>query len=173
MAQANAATYRVDSPKQRLSGPVRYGNWNHVVVTRRGYLYTMWMNGIKVGSFNSAADFSDTENTNPLVVGGCYMAAGRVTAKYQGALDDFRIFHRCLSDKEIDDLYKAGGDEPFMHGEGRVKIGPLIEPPERAHETKIALRGPAAQRHHSRTLRRRGEPVERRPLVAAGRLAAG
>ncbi len=34
-----------DVPESRLHSPVHYGQWNHVVVTRRGDSYTMWMNG--------------------------------------------------------------------------------------------------------------------------------
>lgn len=34
-----------DVPESRLHTPVNYGHWNHVVVTRLGDSYTMWMNG--------------------------------------------------------------------------------------------------------------------------------
>ncbi len=46
---------------------------------------------------------------------------------YRGQLDDFRIFRRCLSDKEVAELYKGNGDETYLQGEGRVKLGPLCE----------------------------------------------
>ena len=141
-----------DAPESRLRSAVRYGQWNHVVVTRCGDDYAMWMNGARVGSERStrlhsdisysnntsrdgeegksgkgdaSADISDSDNTNPFIVGGI-MEKGGVVDLYQGALDDFRIFRRCLSIKEIAALYKSGGDETFVHGEGRVKFGPLV-----------------------------------------------
>jgi hypothetical protein len=115
-----------DIPESRLHSPVRYGQWNHVVVTRRGETYMMWMNGERVGSEKSSADISDADNTNPFIVGGIMEVNGPVDL-FQGALDDFRIFGRCLSDKEMADLYKSNGDKAALKGEGRLKIGPLIE----------------------------------------------
>ena len=53
------------------------------------------------------------------------MDAGGATATFLGDLDDLRVFRRCLPDKEIEALYKGNGDESYLHGEGRVKIGPL------------------------------------------------
>ncbi len=114
-----------DVPESRLRSLVDYGRWNHVVITRCGDTYAMWMNGTRVGSEKSSADISDADNTNPFIVGGM-MSNGGVSAMFQGALDDFRIFRRCLSDKEIGSLYDCNGDETSLQGEGRVKIGPLI-----------------------------------------------
>ena len=113
-----------DAPESRLRSTVRYGQWNHAVVTRRGDTYTMWMNGVRAGREKSSASISDADNTNPFIVGGI-MEDNGVVDLFRGALDDFRIFHRCLADEEIDALYKSGGDETFVHGEVRVKIGPL------------------------------------------------
>jgi len=113
------------SPQSRLHGPVRYGQWNHVLVTRRGNTYTMWMNGTRVVSEESTADIADADNTNPFIVGGFMGVGPWWNSMYRGALDDFRIFRRCLSDKEIGTLYDCNGDETSLHGEGRVTIGPL------------------------------------------------
>jgi serine/threonine protein kinase/protein involved in polysaccharide export with SLBB domain len=112
-------------PESRLHGLVCYGHWNHVVVSRCGDTYTMWMDGQRVLTEKSSANFSDADNTNPFLA-GAYTKDGGLVDLYQGALDDFRIFRRCLSDKEIEDLYKSNGDETFLQGEGRVKLGPLI-----------------------------------------------
>jgi hypothetical protein len=121
-----------DIPESRLRGPVRYGQWNHVVVQRfheytqdGGIIhYTMWMNGARVGTEKSSADISDADNTNPLIVGGI-MENNEPVDLFQGALDDFRIFRRCLSDGEITELYQSNGDTAFQNGEGRLPIGPL------------------------------------------------
>ena len=114
-----------DIPESRLHSPVRHNQWNHVVATRRGDAYTMWINGARVGSEKSSADISDAGNTNPFLVGGI-MADDGARDMFNGQLDDFRIFHRCLSDKEVAELYKSDGNETFLRGEGRVKLGQLV-----------------------------------------------
>ena len=80
---------------------------NHVVVTRRGDSYTMWINGDRVGRERSPDDISDTDNTNPFIVGGFTYESG-VRQMFQGSLDEFRIFRRCLPDEEIVALYEKG-----------------------------------------------------------------
>ena len=112
-------------PESRLRGPVRYAQWNHVVVTRHGDIYAMWMNGARVRTEESSADITDANNTNPLIAGG-HMGENGAGATFQGALDDFRIFRRCLSDKEIEALYRCEGEETYLRGEGRVKFRPLL-----------------------------------------------
>ena len=108
----------------RLSSAFERNRWNHVVVTRRGDTYSMWMNGARVGVKESSVDFSDAHNTTPFIIGGFTYESG-VRQLFQGALDDFRIFRRCLSDKEIADLFRSNGDETVLSGEGRVKVGQL------------------------------------------------
>lgn len=97
-----------DVPELCLRSAFQLNQWNHVVLTRRGNTYTMWMNGVKVGSEDSTADISDTDDTNPFIVGGMMTESG-VRDLFQGALDDFRIFHLCLSDRGITALYNHGG----------------------------------------------------------------
>jgi hypothetical protein len=97
-----------DAPESRLRSAFKLNAWNHVVVTRRGHTYTMWMNGARAGSERSSADISDSDDTNPFIVCG-FMYDGGVQQMFQGALDELRIFHRCLSDGEIAALYSDGG----------------------------------------------------------------
>ncbi len=92
----------------------------------------MWMNGAQVGSEESSADISDADDGNPFIVGGMMEENGGVRNMYQGALDDFRIFRRCLSDKEIGTLYDRNGDGGSLNGEGRVKVGRLVPAAERS-----------------------------------------
>ena len=111
-----------DPPTWPLHATVRFDQWNHVVVTRRDGSYGMWLNGAKVGSYRSSANVSDAEDTNPFIVGASTDEHG-VGGTYHGQMDDFRIFRRCLSDKEIGTLYDCGGDAAAIDGEGRVKLG--------------------------------------------------
>ena len=96
-----------DVPESRLRSAFTLNAWNHVVVTRRGDTYTMWMNGDRVGREQSPDDISDTDNTNPFVVAGFTYNDG-VRRNISGRLDEFRIFRRCLSGEEIAALYEAG-----------------------------------------------------------------
>ena len=65
------------------------------------------------GSEKSSADISDTKH-QPVHRGRDDVQAGRIGTMYQGTLDDFRIFRRCLSDKEIAELYRSNGDESVL-----------------------------------------------------------
>ncbi len=103
-------------PKSSLRGAFKVNQWNHVVVSRRGGARpmatldtcTMWINGVRVGTEVAMnTDIGDTPNTNPFIVGGM-MTDNGVHDMFQGALDEFRIFHRCLSDAEIATLYRGG-----------------------------------------------------------------
>ena len=103
-------------PKSSLRGVFKVNQWNHVVVSRRGGARpmatldtcTMWINGVRVGTEVAMnTDIGDTPNTNPFIVGGM-MTDNGVHDMFQGALDEFRIFHRCLSDAEIATLYRGG-----------------------------------------------------------------
>jgi hypothetical protein len=116
-----------DVPEPRLRSPIRYDRWNHVAVTRSGDKYTMWVNGARACTERSSADISDAHNTNPFNMGaGAGNGPSGVGSLFGGDTDDFRIFRRCLSEKEIvADLYKSNGDEAFLQDEGRAKVGPL------------------------------------------------
>ena len=110
-----------DIPESKLQSAFNLNQWNHVVVTRCGDSYTMWMNGVKVGNEFSSADISDADDTNPLLLGGSHVGINGpggpndpvlnnlgIDSSFHGALDEFRIFHRCLSDGEIAALYNHG-----------------------------------------------------------------
>ncbi len=93
-----------DAPESRLRSPFKLKEWNHVVVTRRGDTYTMWMNGARAGSEVSPADISDADNTNPFLVGGLMHDSG-VEDVFKGSLGEVRIYNRALSQAEIAVLY--------------------------------------------------------------------
>ena len=138
-----------DVPESRLRGAFKLKEWNHVVLTRRGDTYTMWMNGVKVGSEHSTADISDTDNTNPFIVGGTMTDSG-VRDLFQGALDDFRIFHRCLSDAEIAALYNggdAGGKR--LPGKAAVAIPTPTRVPDRRSNPMVVDEVPTIEVHFS------------------------
>jgi hypothetical protein len=96
-----------DVPESRLRSAFRLNQWNHVVVTRHGDTYTMWMNGVNVGSQVSAADISDTDDSNPFVVGGMMTQSG-VQDMFQGSLAEVLVYRSALSQDEVNALYRGG-----------------------------------------------------------------
>ncbi len=96
-----------DAPESLLRSAFRLNQWNHVVVTRSGDTYTLWMNGTKIVSEDSTSDISDSDDINPFVMGGM-MSNSVAQDVFEGALDEFRIVHRCLPDREIAALYNHG-----------------------------------------------------------------
>jgi serine/threonine protein kinase/protein involved in polysaccharide export with SLBB domain len=115
-----------DLPETRMRSPVRFDQWNHVVITRKGDAYTMWMNGKRAVTEHSSANVSDAGNTNPFTIGGATSEPG-VHELFLGDIDDFRVFRRCLTEEEIGDLNKSNGDGTLLRGEERVRIGQLAE----------------------------------------------
>ncbi|MGA2256322.1 MAG: LamG domain-containing protein, partial [Thermoguttaceae bacterium] len=96
-----------DVPESRLRSFFNLNQWNHVVVTRRGDTFTMWMNGVNVGSQVSAADISDAEDSNPFIMGGMMTQSG-VQDVFQGSLAEVLIYHRALAQDEVNALYRGG-----------------------------------------------------------------
>ena len=88
-----------------------------------------------VPALHVTGDISDTNDNSPFLLGG-YMTDSGVVEKFQG-FDEFRTFHRCLSDAEIADLYH-GGD-----GGGKSILGsptvPETTPPAAVGATALQL----------------------------------
>ena len=113
------------APGPFLQGLFNLNQWNHVVVTRRGDAFAMWINGVRVSSQAAPGDISDTNDNSPFLLGG-YMTDSGVVEKLQGALDEFRVFHRCLSDAEIAALYhdSNGGGESLLGSPAVAETAP-------------------------------------------------
>ena len=132
-----------DAPESRLRSPFKFDQWNHVVVTRRGDTYTMWMNGHASAASSLRPIFpTATTRTRSSWAGSC--AIGGVDEMFQGALDEFRIFRRCLSDKEITDLYNGCGG-----GEGTVTISGWTDAGRSLHSGRSHGNRPADGAKHA------------------------
>ena len=73
-----------EAPQSLLHSPFKLKEWNHVVVTRNGESYAMSMNGVKVRTAHSPADISDTNDSNPFIIGGMMTERG-VEGRFHGA----------------------------------------------------------------------------------------
>jgi hypothetical protein len=100
-----------DLPPSLLYAEPPASGWSNIVVTRSigetTSTYAMWLNGILVGSETSAADISDANNTNPLLLGAMEQNSGPGFT-FQGQIDEFDIFSRAVNPGEITTLYNGG-----------------------------------------------------------------
>ncbi|MHC4874289.1 MAG: LamG domain-containing protein, partial [Planctomycetota bacterium] len=83
-------------------------SWNLVTFTFDGTNGTMYLNGVNAGSVNMST-VSDLYNTGDLYIGG-----DNISAYFNGAIDDLRIYKRALTggfpDSEISSLYSMTDD---------------------------------------------------------------
>ena len=78
--------------------------WHHFTVVRRGTRIRFFVNGslVQEQSTNARINLS---NSAPLIIGGS-KCVGTLDRRYQGSIDDFRVYERALSDAEVEELYK-------------------------------------------------------------------
>ena len=89
----NTAATRIDSTTLY---PTDGHTWMHVAVTWDGSDMRIYVNGVAEGG-TVAGPAAIATNSNPLVIG----AVSDLTYKFQGAIDDVRIYNRALSAGEI------------------------------------------------------------------------
>ncbi len=73
---------------------VKSGKWNHVVITAKNSLVSIFFNGLTVGSKSVDIHF-------PLRYGATLGAQTDHTVSWSGVIDDVRLFNRALSDSEV------------------------------------------------------------------------
>jgi len=86
---------------QYVNGFVGDGNWHHVVATRSGNDFQMYVDGV-AGSISTASLGTVTSN-EPLLIGGTS------SSDYEGKLDEVRLYTRTLSASDIAELYAYTG----------------------------------------------------------------
>lgn len=74
------------------------GQWRHIGVTREGETFTVWLDG--VGQEVGASDAAMNTDYN-LIFGGRLTAAGELTERFLGAIDDVQVYHRALAGEEV------------------------------------------------------------------------
>ncbi len=94
-----------DVPESSLHASA--GNWNHVLVTRSGYDYSLWMNGQFIGMQTSDADISDADDTNPIIVGGLANSS-TVQSLFQGSISELEIWDTALDTDEVAKMNNGG-----------------------------------------------------------------
>ena len=111
-------TIRANSRLDLRSGVlINDGELHHVVVTRESSVIRMYVDGAFVNSATSPAGSAD--NTDDLGIG----ARSDGLLSWSGLIDELAIYHRVLSQAEIQSIYDAGSA-------GKVKTPPVtIAPP--------------------------------------------
>lgn len=90
--------------KYRFQGKTKLntGEWNHVAVTKSGYLAQIFVNGQPEGKLRTIFRRSNEDTTTNLTLGN-FLDTGIPG----GAIDNFRLYLRQLSPEEILAVYKA------------------------------------------------------------------
>lgn len=88
--------------------------WNHIVITRNGTTVKVFRNGILTGTYTVPSDNIVTNS------GNMYVGTSGDTRGQE--LDDFQIFSRALSDKEVLGLYLARGNTPKQYTESDYRF---------------------------------------------------
>src|SRR6185312_5027986 len=79
------------------------GHWYHLGVTKRGTLFTIYVDGIPVGSEISTAPIANPDA--PLIIGQSNEPFGGFM---NGLLDEVTIYNRALTEGELQGIVTAG-----------------------------------------------------------------
>ena len=88
---------------QFAGGFISDGNWHHVVATRSGNDFQMYVDGVANTASTSA--IGTVTSTQPLLIGGTS------SSDYEGKLDEVRVYTRALSGSDVSELYNYSGSE--------------------------------------------------------------
>ena len=91
--------------------------WYHVAVTRSGSLYTLYVNGVVIGTGTESTPLPDA--AAPLTLGW-----GETDWHLDGALDETAIYQRALSGAEINAVYTSGATARCVVGTSSVTLDP-------------------------------------------------
>lgn len=112
-----------------LSSLWKADGWNHVVVTMSSdnTVNRCWINGVE-GTYGAADHWTHKEK---FTIGCRYN--GSYSMNFTGLLDDFRFYNTCLSDTDIQELYKT---RAYITKLGDIETNQFIEGKTQAQVTK-------------------------------------
>ncbi len=87
--------------------------WSHVVVTRSGLTFKLFVNGSQKSECTIQVNFDHSNNYN-LMIGARYGPGAGYDFFYRGKIDDVRIYNRALSAAEVQALYNVGPGQPAL-----------------------------------------------------------
>ena len=80
------------------------GGWNHIVVTRKGGLYTLYQNGVQTAQVTGTDAMLVSDAANTTISRETY-ASGYFN--FYGSINDLRVYSHAISVKEIRELSRA------------------------------------------------------------------
>jgi len=95
--------------------------WYHVVLTYDGSFIKLYINGVLDNRVAQSGTIKAT--TNPFLIGSTYTTG---EAKFNGIIDEVRIFNRALSEEEIKFLYQEGLKK--LQNSGMIQFNSQIKP---------------------------------------------
>ncbi len=85
------------------------GKWQHLAVTKSGTTFTIYRNGIFLGSTNLNSNALSTTNSGYFCIGNVNPSSA-IDTPFRGLIDRFGIHSRALSALDINALYKQNAD---------------------------------------------------------------
>jgi len=86
---------------------VNDGLWHHVAITRRGAVYSGYLDG-KSNAIYSAPGVANVSHSTTMTLGQNICQGHDDTVPYSGAVDELDLWNRALTDVEIAAIYQAG-----------------------------------------------------------------
>ncbi len=101
------AEHRFNYVAQSFQSPVafRLGQWRHVCVVNKGIVWSIFDNGVLSATYEAWYSVANVELTNNFI-GRSFSRSDRLL---QGKVDEFRIYKRALSTKEVADIFAYRG----------------------------------------------------------------
>ncbi len=80
------------------------GNWNHITaVVRNRYDIDLYLNGVNVGGDYSGGSDKTMDSSKPGFASTAYFKSNGIIYRFNGTVDDIRLWNRALSQSEIRD----------------------------------------------------------------------
>ena len=89
----------------RILCPIDNGKWFNLVVLNREDSVDFYINGVMIES-QKAPSPKKAPNGRPLLIGGFLEAGSVAKGRFNGEIDDIRIYNRALSAEEVKALYE-------------------------------------------------------------------
>lgn len=96
------------------------GTWHHAVFVKNGTLQKVFVDGLVDGSLNETS--WNTDSTGPMYIG----SDNGNLYPVNGAMDEIKLFHRALSDQEVQNMYlQESGSQCLISGASSTATSPI------------------------------------------------
>jgi hypothetical protein len=89
-----------------VSGIYNDNKWHHILGTVNNSLYSLWIDGVKLGTYNNGHQTVDLSQAYTFYIGNIFNGSSDWNEYFIGSIDDIRLYNRALTDTEIIALYQ-------------------------------------------------------------------